>query len=254
MTLNRETTRSLLAASCRPAPGSYDYAYRYTTTNGRDWLYADLSGPGNGQHLTQPGKMTVVASSDTTPPAVPTNLHVVSTTAANIALAWNAVTGDPTMYGYEVLRSSTSGGPYTIVGITTTTGYTDTAVIANSTYYYVVRTIDLSYNRSGVSNEVVGVAKLRNVNVTFNVTVPATTDGTGFSVHIAGTLNLLDGNLPQWDPGATVMTKVDGTHWTITLTGNEGVQLQYKYTLGSWNYVEKGTVCDEIANRQLTLS
>jgi hypothetical protein len=55
------------------------------------------------------------------------------------------------------------------------------------------------------------------------------------------------GNLPQWDPGATLMTKVDGTHWTITLTGNEGVQLQYKYTLGSSNYVEKGTVCDEIA-------
>jgi glycosidase/fibronectin type 3 domain-containing protein len=234
--------------------GTYDYAYRYTTTNGRDWLYADLSGPGNGQHLAQPGKMTVVASTDTTPPAVPTNLHVVSSTVANIALAWNAVTGDPTMYGYEVLRSSTSGGPYTIVGTTTNTGYTDTAVIANSAYYYVVRAIDLSYNRSGVSNEVVGVAKLRKVNVTFNVTVPATTDGTGFSVHIAGTLNLLDGNLPQWDPGATVMTRVDGTHWTITLTGNEAVQLQYKYTLGSWNYVEKGTVCDEIANRQLTLS
>jgi hypothetical protein len=105
-----------------------------------------------------------------------------------------------------------------------------------------------------VSNEVSGVAKVRKVNLTFNVTVPATTDGTGFSVHIAGTLDQLDGGLPQWNPGATVMTKVDGTHWTITLTGNEGVQLQYKYTLGSWDYVEKGAACEEIANRQLTLT
>ena len=50
------------------------------------------------------------------------------------------------------------------------------------------------------------------------------------------------------------MTKLDSTHWTITLTGNEGVQLQYKYTLGSWSYVEKGAVCDEIANRMVTLT
>ena len=25
--------------------GTFDYVYRYTTTNGRDWLYADLNGP-----------------------------------------------------------------------------------------------------------------------------------------------------------------------------------------------------------------
>ena len=51
-----------------------------------------------------------------------------------------------------------------------------------------------------------------------------------------------------------VLTKVDGTHWTIAFTGNEGVQLQYKYTLGSWDYVEKDASCGEIANRQLTLT
>ena len=194
--------------------------------------------------------MSVIPSSDTTPPATPANLQVVSSSVANIALAWAAVTGDPTMYGYEVLRSSTSGGPYATIATTTNNAYTDSAVIANATYFYVVRAIDQSYNRSGLSNEVSGVAKVRKINLTFNVTVPSTTDGTGFFVHIAGTLNLLDGNLPAWDPGATALTRVDDTHWTIALTGNEGVQLQYKYALGSWDYVEKGAVCDEIANRQ----
>ena len=234
--------------------GSFDYAYRYTTTNGRDWIYADLDGIGNGYSPAQAGKMTVSPSSDTIAPQTPTFVHIVSSTVSNISLAWDAVTGDPTFYGYEVLRSATSGGPYAIVATTTSNSYTDSSVIGGATYYYVVRAIDLSYNRSGLSNEVSGVAELRKVHLTFNVTVPSTTDSTGFAVHIAGTLNLLDGNLPQWDPGATVMTRVDSTHWTISLTGNEGTQLQYKYTLGSWDFVEKGSVCDEIANRQIALT
>jgi hypothetical protein len=86
--------------------------------------------------------------------------------------------------------------------------------------------------------------------------VPATTDATGKAVHIAGTLSRLDGSLPDWDSTAVEMTRVDATHWTITLTGKEGVQIEYKYTLGSQDFfdVEKGASCGEIANRQLTLS
>ncbi len=84
--------------------------------------------------------------------------------------------------------------------------------------------------------------------------MPATTDATGRSVYIAGFLDRLDGNLPQWNPGGVVLTRVDATHWTITLTGKEGVQIEYKYALGSWDYVEKDNSCGETANRQLTLS
>ena len=78
------------------------------------------------------------------------------------------------------------------------------------------------------------------MTLTFNVTVPAATDGTGRSVYIAGFLDRLDGNLPQWNPGGVFLTRVDATHWTITFTGKEGVQLEYKYTLGDWEHVEKG--------------
>ncbi len=38
---NDEFLASLLPEST----GTFDYLYRYTTTNGRDWLYADLNGP-----------------------------------------------------------------------------------------------------------------------------------------------------------------------------------------------------------------
>ena len=69
--------------------------------------------------------------------------------------------------------------------------------------------------------------------------MPATTDATGRSVHIAGFLNRLDGGLPEWDPGGVVLTRVDATHWRVTLTGNEYTQIEYKYALGDWEYVEK---------------
>jgi hypothetical protein len=51
-----------------------------------------------------------------------------------------------------------------------------------------------------------------------------------------------------------VLTRVDATHWTMTLTGKEFTQLEYKYALGDWDHVEKGATCDELANRLLTLS
>ncbi len=236
------------------AVGSYDYAFRYTTTNGRDWIYADLDGIGNGYSPAQAGRLTVNASSDTSAPAVPTGLHTLSTSPAGVELAWDALSGDPTLYGYEVLRGDTAGGPYNIIARLTVNTYIDIAVVEGGTYYYVVRAVDLSFNRSANSAEVAATAQLRTVTLTFNLTVPATTDGTGRSAYIAGTLTRLDGGLPDWNPGAVVLTRVDATHWTITLTGKEFTQIEYKYTLGDWDHVEKGASCDELPNRLLTLS
>jgi hypothetical protein len=235
--------------------GTFDYVYRYTTTNGQEWLYADLNGPiPSGSLPANPGKLTVNSSGDTTAPAVPSGLNVVSASPSAIGLAWDAVAGDPSLYGYEVLRSETLGGPYTVIALVTANMYTDTEVVENATYYYVVRAVDTSFNRSGNSGEVTATAEPRTVTLIFNVTVPASTDGTGSSVYIAGFLDRLDGGLPQWDPGGVALTRVDATTWNITLTGKEGVQIEYKYTLGDWEHVEKDAACGEIANRQLTLS
>jgi glycosidase len=238
-----------VASMLPQAAGTYDYAYRYSTTGGRDWVYADLDGIGNGYSPAQAGNL-VVTTSDTTPPAAPTGLHVVSAGPTAVELAWNAVTGDPSLYGYEVVRNGTA------LGIVTGTSYTDGTVNEGQTYTYVVRAVDQSFNRSGPSNEVSATAALRTVTLTFDVTVPASTDGTGRNVHIAGFLDRLDGGLPQWDPGAAggKLTRVDATHWRITFTGKEGVQLEYKYALASWDFVEKDGSCGEIANRQLTLA
>ncbi len=234
--------------------GMYDYVYRYSTTGGRDWLYADINGPVPAGSLpANPGKLTVNSSGDTTAPAAPMNLAVINASPVSIDLFWDAGS-EVDLYGYEVRRSDNAGGPYTILALVTTNAYQDTAVVEGATYYYVVNAVDTSFNRSGYSGEVTGTAQARTVSVVFTVTVPASTDGTGRSVYIAGSLNRLDGGLPEWNPGGVVLTHLDATHWTVTLTGKEGTQIEYKYALGSWDYVEKDAACGEISNRMLILS
>jgi len=234
--------------------GTFNYVYRYTDSGGAFWTYADLNGPLTSNIPGAPGVLTVQASSDTTAPGTPTGLAVTAHSAAGISLAWNGVSA-PDLFSYEVLRGTVHGGPYSVIASVSagTTTYDDSAVIEGQTYYYVVRSVDTSFNRSGNSAEVSAVAELRTVTVVFTVTVPATTPADK-SVYIAGTLDRLDGGLPQWDPGGVVLTKVDATHWTLTLTGKETTQIEYKYTLGSWDFVEKDGSCGEIANRALTLS
>jgi len=141
-----------------------------------------------------------------------------------------------------------------VIATTSAPSFADTGVSEGQSYAYEIRAIDAAFNRSDPTAPVVATAALRTVTLTFTLTVPATTDATGRVVHIAGFLDRLDGNLPQWDPAGVALTRLDTTHWWITLTGKEGTQIEYKYTLGAWDYVEKDGTCGEVANRLLTLA
>lgn len=251
---NAGNNDEFMASFLPEAVGAFDYLFRYTTTGGAEWLYADLNGPvAAGAQPANPGSLTVNSSGDTTPPNVPQNLNVTSGSPAGIALDWEDATDETALYGYELLRGDTAGGPYTQIARLTVSEYTDTSVEEGRTYFYVVRALDMSFNRSANSNEAQGEAARRLVTLTFNVTVPAATDGTSLPVNIAGTLNRLQGGLPEWNPGGTPLTRVDATLWTITVQGFEGTELEYKYALGSWDFVEKDGGCAEIANRPLLL-
>jgi hypothetical protein len=167
-----------------------------------------------------------------------------------VELAWTDTGAD----SYNVYRATTSGGPYMLKANTTCNIYSDTDVVNGTTYYYVVREVALNEDELCQSNEAQATPEPRTVTVTFNVTVPSSTDGSGRSVYIAGYLAELDGNLPDWDPSGVVLTRVDATLWTITLTGKEETAIEYKYTLGDWDHVEQGAACEELNNRQLTLT
>lgn len=70
-----------------------------------------------------------------TPPAAPTGLTATAASATQINLSWSAVAGAT----YRVYRSTTSGGPYSLVGSPSTTTYSDSGLTCNTTYFYVVR-------------------------------------------------------------------------------------------------------------------
>jgi glycosidase len=227
------------------AVGTYDYAYRYSTTAGRTWVYADLDGTGNGYQPTQAGDLTVNPSTDTTPPATPTGLHVVEASPSFVSLAWTAV-ADADLYRYEVYRREAGGGSYAKIGDVPAPGteFIDWNVTTGAAYDYVVLATDTSFNQSGYSNKVEATAQARPVQVTFNVALPDTTPA-GDDIYMGGTLN-------GWDPAGTQLTRT-GLAATVTLTLYEGENVEYKYTRGNWETVEKGAACEEVANRTFTV-
>ncbi|HSL43523.1 MAG TPA: hypothetical protein VK897_08830 [Anaerolineales bacterium] len=246
---NDEFVASLLPE----ATGTFDYAYRYSTSNGRAWIYADLNGIADGYSAAQAGNLTVNPGGDTSAPSVPIGLTVVSASLAGVQLTWDAIAGDPSLYGYEVSRGGTAGGPYSMLARVTGNSDADTDEIEGQTYYYVVRSLDTSFNRSADSNEVAAVPQLRMVDLTLVVTVPELTPPDKL-VHIAGTLSRL-GKYPDWNSSAVAFSADGPNQWAITFTAPEGTQIEYKYTLGGTNFfdVEKGEACAEIGNRLLTL-
>ncbi len=54
---------------------------------------------------------------------------------------------------YEIFRSQTSGGPYSLIGTTIQSSFADTGLVPGNLYYYVVRSLNKT-GESGNSNEV----------------------------------------------------------------------------------------------------
>lgn len=227
--------------------GVYNYLYRYSVDGGTTWSYGGTAGPLSGADY---GVMTVSASSDTTPPAAPLNLAVTYTASDLISLKWDA-SPDADLGGYELYRKLSSDSSYALLATVPagTTTYNDYSVVSGSSYDYYVLAFDTGYNRSGSSNVVTATAVPRNVAVTFNVTIPASTPASE-TAYIAGSIP----GLPAWNPGATPMTRTGATTFAITLSILEGSSLEYKYTRGAWERVEKQVDGNaEVANRAVTV-
>jgi len=72
----------------------------------------------------------------------------------SVTLNWIAsVSGN--ISGYNIYRSTTSGGPYGKLNSTLAAGTTflDSTVVAGQTYYYVATAVDISNNESAFSTE-----------------------------------------------------------------------------------------------------
>ena len=86
-----------------------------------------------------------------TPPAVPTGVSATGTGQTTSTVSWGAVSGATE---YHVLRSTTSGGPYSQVGNVAGTSFNDTGLTCNTTYFYVVRAANSATCESANSAQV----------------------------------------------------------------------------------------------------
>lgn len=91
--------------------------------------------------------IALTASNGSTTGTATLTLTVQSTTVEGVIVAsgdakniieWKAIQD----FSYKIKRSTTSGGPYTVIGTAAGIKYTDTAVNNGSTYYYVVSSVD----------------------------------------------------------------------------------------------------------------
>jgi fibronectin type 3 domain-containing protein len=69
------------------------------------------------------------------PPATPTGVTATPISTNSITVSWNT---SPGATSYHIYRSTSSSGPFPMVGTTPATSYTDTGLSAGTTYYYEV--------------------------------------------------------------------------------------------------------------------
>ncbi len=100
------------------------------------------------------GAVSVISNAGNSPISIALSGTGTSTPVAHsVSLSWTPSTS--TVVGYNVYRSTVSGGPYTLVTASPIQGaaYTDNSVQAGTTYFYVVTAVDASGNESAFSNE-----------------------------------------------------------------------------------------------------
>jgi|GEM_PF-6966344 len=108
----------------------------------KDMLYAY-------RNSDQPGTV------DVTPPNPCTGLGVSGTASQSVSLNWDDNPASD-LSGYNVYRSTTSGGPYVKANtsLINVSNYTDSGLTNGTTYYYVVTAVDTHSNESDDSAQI----------------------------------------------------------------------------------------------------
>jgi hypothetical protein len=100
------------------------------------------------------GSVTVTSNASNSPATVALSGTGVQVASHSVTLTWTASTS--TVSGYNVYRSTVSGGPYTKMNssLIASATYVDNGVTAGQTYYYVVTSVDSNSVESANSAEV----------------------------------------------------------------------------------------------------
>ena len=160
----------------RTYSSSYIAAAQYYGSTALSGTYTNII---NATYNNYPPYTVAVAfDAERIPPAAPTNLSASGASSSRIDLFW-AKAGEAD--SYTVKRAAESGGPYTNMATNVvTTNYSDTGLTENTTYYYIVNSV----NAGGAStNSAETVATTYSVPAAGNLEIERQ-DGAGFKVHM----------------------------------------------------------------------
>lgn len=128
-----------------------------TLPSGANSITASFVGTGGWGNSTATLSQTV--QPDTTPPSVPGNVTATTGPARRaITLGWTASTDVSGIAQYQVYRSTTQAGVYSLIGSVNapTTTYVDTLASSGQVRWYYVVAVDTVGNRSAASAKVQG--------------------------------------------------------------------------------------------------
>ncbi len=115
--------------------------------NGTYWYYlraTDAAGNLSWRTGLKPVVVTGPGGNDTERPSRVTNM-VLSADSLDVTLTWTAATDNIGVTNYDVYRSTTENGGYTVIGQTADTTYLDSG-LAEGTYWYYIRASDAAGN------------------------------------------------------------------------------------------------------------
>jgi hypothetical protein len=106
---------------------------------------------------TASGSISLVSNATNTPTVEVLTGSGMATPLHSVSLGWNP--SPSAVVGYNVYRSTTSGGPYTKINpaLDVSTSYNDSSVKGGLTYYYVGTAVDTSGVESKYSNQLQAV-------------------------------------------------------------------------------------------------
>ena len=210
------------------------------------YVIAAVNSGGTSTNSTQASAATL------TPPAAPTSLTATGLYGGQIILTWNASGGATS---YNIKRSMISSGPYVTVATgVTTAGYTNSGLVLNATYYYVVSAVNVNGEspNSNETNSIVPVPTLvwkGNVNTNWD---------------IATTTNWLFGGLPStyFADGAAANFDDTATTSTVNLSANvspysvtvSNSTLSYIVSSANGSGISGGTSLTKLGAGTLTLT
>jgi hypothetical protein len=161
-------------------------------------------------------------------PATPTNL-VAAATGAQISLVWNQVANASS---YNIKRTTTNGGPYTIIADSITiTNYTDSGLPGGTRYYYVVSAMGLGGEGANSSQATAQTISLAPVQMNSSVTsgkiqLSWLNDHTGWSLQVQtnSLTNGLGNNWVIW-PNSSLTNQIEIP--VVTTNGSVFFRLVY---------------------------